>query len=264
MKILVTGHKGFIGSHMLKALDEHDTITYEWGETFPNLDGVDWVIHIGAISSTTEKNVEKIMLQNYDFSCQLLDECLQKNINFQFSSSASIYGLNENFTEDSPVDPRTPYAWSKYMFEKYASSKYDIANKKGLSLQIFRYFNVYGDGEEHKGTQASPYTQFLKQANDTGVIKVFTDSQNYLRDFIHVNKVIDVHKKFLNIKTTGVYNVGTGSARSFMEVAAIIATQTGATIEEIPMPQELLHSYQKYTCANLTKLTKTINEHLST
>jgi ADP-L-glycero-D-manno-heptose 6-epimerase len=173
MKILVTGYKGFIGSHMLKALDEHDTITYEWGETFPNLDGVDWVIHIGAISSTTEKNVEKIMLQNYDFSCQLLDECLQKNINFQFSSSASIYGLNENFTEDSPVDPRTPYAWSKYMFEKYASSKYNIANKKGLSLQIFRYFNVYGDGEEHKGTQASPYTQFLKQANDTGVIKVF-------------------------------------------------------------------------------------------
>lgn len=263
MKILVTGHKGFIGSHMLKCLSEHNTLTYEWGEDFPKLTNVDWVIHIGAISSTTEKNVEKIMAQNYDFSCQLLDECLDKNINFQYSSSASVYGLNEKFTEDSPVDPKTPYAWSKYMFEKYATSKYYIANDKGLSIQGFRYFNVYGDGEEHKKNQASPYTQFLKQANETGVIKVFTDSQNYLRDFIHVSKVVEIHRKFLNIKSTGIYNVGTGSARSFMEIAAIIATQTGATIQEIPIPQELLSSYQKYTCADLTKLTKTINEHLS-
>lgn len=264
MKILITGHKGFIGSHMLKSLSDHHVLTYEWGEAFPKLNNVDWVIHIGAISSTTEKNVEKIMAQNYDFSCQLLDECLDKNINFQYSSSASVYGLNEQFTEESPVDPRTPYAWSKYMFEKYAASKYHIASDKGLSIQGFRYFNVHGDGEEHKGNQASPYAQFLKQANETGVIKVFTDSQNYLRDFVHVSKVVEIHRKFLNIKTNGIFNIGTGSARSFMEIAAIIATQTGATIQEIPMPQELLHSYQKYTCADLTKLTKTINEHLST
>jgi len=263
MKILVTGHKGFIGSHMIKALADHKVITFEWQDNFPNLDGVDTVIHIGAISSTTESNVEKIMDQNYDFSCKLLDLCLTKNINFQYSSSASIYGLKEQFSEDSPVDPRTPYAWSKYMFERYAASKYEVAKEKNLSIQGFRYFNVYGDGEEHKGSQASPYTQFLKQANETGEIKVFEDSQNYLRDFVHVNKVIEIHKKFLNIKSTGIYNIGTGTARSFMEIAAIIATQTGATIKEIPMPQALIHSYQKYTCADLTKLTKTINEHFS-
>jgi len=249
MKILVTGHKGFIGNHILKSLNEHETLSFEWGDKFPNLKGVDWVIHIGAISSTTEKNVEKIMAQNYDFSCELLDKCIASNINFQYSSSASIYGLNEQFTEDSPVDPRTPYAWSKYIFERYAATKYELAKEKDISIQGFRYFNVYGDGEEHKGNQASPYTQFLRQANETGVIKVFEDSQNYLRDFVHVNKVVEVHKKFLNIKSTGIYNIGTGTARSFMEVAAIIATQTGATIQEIPMPQELLHSYQKYTCA---------------
>jgi len=264
MKILVTGHKGFIGSHVLKALSDHEVITFEWKDTFPKLDGVDTIIHIGGISSTTETNIEKIMTQNYDFSCDLLDKCLELNINFQYSSSASIYGHKEEFKEDSPVDPRTPYAWSKYMFERYAAEKYEIANQKNISIQGFRYFNVYGDGEEHKGGQASPYTQFLKQANETGEIKVFADSQNYLRDFVHVNKVVEVHKKFLNIKSTGIYNIGTGSARSFMEIAAIIATQTGATIKEIPMPQELIHSYQKYTCADLTKLTKTINEHFST
>jgi ADP-L-glycero-D-manno-heptose 6-epimerase len=264
MKILVTGHKGFIGSHMVKALSDHKVITFEWQDSFPALDDVSAVIHIGGISSTTESNVEKIMEQNYDFSCKLLDLCLSKNINFQYSSSASVYGLKEKFTEDSPVDPRTPYAWSKYLFERYAATKYEIAKEKNLSIQGFRYFNVYGDGEEHKGNQASPYTQFLKQANNTGEIKVFVDSQNYLRDFVHVNKVVEVHKKFLNIKSTGVYNIGTGSARSFMEIASIISAQTGATIKEIPMPQELLHSYQKYTCADLTKLTKTINEHLST
>jgi len=73
MKILVTGHKGFIGNHMLRALSDHNTITFEWGEVFPKLDGVDTVMHIGAISSTTETNIEKIMTQNYDFSCELLN-----------------------------------------------------------------------------------------------------------------------------------------------------------------------------------------------
>jgi ADP-L-glycero-D-manno-heptose 6-epimerase len=264
MKLLITGHKGFIGSNMVKALStDHDIITYEWGEEFPNISDCDCVIHIGAISSTTEKNVEKIMTQNYDFSCMLLDKCLQLKVNFQYSSSASVYGLNENFREDAPVDPRTPYAWSKYMFERYAQSKHDIAKDLNLSIQGFRYFNVYGHNEEHKGSQASPYTQFSKQASENGVIKVFENSQAYMRDFIHVNKVIEIHKTFLSIKSQGVYNVGTGSTKSFMEIASGIAIQTGATIEKIPMPSELAHSYQKYTCADLSLLTTTINEHLS-
>jgi ADP-L-glycero-D-manno-heptose 6-epimerase len=263
MKILITGHKGFIGSNILKALHEHEISTCEWGDPFPDVTGLDWVIHIGANSSTTERDVEKIMTQNYDFSCALLDRCIAQGVNFQYSSSASIYGMNQIFKEDAPVDPKTPYAWSKYLFERYAKTKYKLAESKGLAIQGFRYFNVYGEGEEHKGTQASPYTQFVKQANENNVIKVFEDSHLYMRDFVHVNKVIEIHKTFLKIKASGIFNVGTGTTRSFMEIATGIAMQTGATIQKIPMPEQLVHSYQKYTCADLSLLTKTINEHLS-
>ena len=121
MKILLTGYKGFIGSHMLTALlaAGHIVKVYEWGDPLPNVEGLDWVVHIGAISSTTERDVAKVMTQNYDFSVDLYEECRKHNVKFQFSSSASVYGLNKEFKEDSPVDPRTPYAWSKYMFERY-------------------------------------------------------------------------------------------------------------------------------------------------
>ena len=82
MKILLTGYKGFIGSNMLKMLEEHEVTTYNWGDASPSVAGLDWVIHMGAISSTTERNVEKIMLHNYDFSCWLLNECIANNVNF--------------------------------------------------------------------------------------------------------------------------------------------------------------------------------------
>ncbi len=104
------------------------------------------------------------------------------------------------------------------MFERYAQSKHDIAKDLNLSIQGFRYFNVYGHNEEHKGSQASPYTQFSKQASENGVIKVFENSQAYMRDFIHVNKVIEIHKTFLSIKSQGVYNVGTGSNMTYQNL----------------------------------------------
>ena len=145
MKILLTGHKGFIGSHMLKALAGHEVRTYEWGAD-PNLlttHDRDVCIHIGGISSTTERDVDKIMRQNYDFSCQLLDRCMNTGTHFQYSSSASVYGLNQEFCEDSPVDPRTPYAWSKYLCEYYHRQ-----HQGGNTVHGFRYFNVYGNQEE--------------------------------------------------------------------------------------------------------------------
>ena len=119
MRILVTGHKGFIGSNMVKELRDHDVDTYDWDGVVPGVMDYDWVIHMGAISSTTETDIEKVLTQNLDFSIALYDQCKRFGVNFQYSSSASVYGRGTEFNEESPVDPRTPYAWSKYLFERY-------------------------------------------------------------------------------------------------------------------------------------------------
>ena len=248
MKILLTGYKGFIGSNMLNALTGHEVSTFEWGDTLPEIKGLDWVIHMGAISSTTERYVEKIMHQNVDFSAWLLNQCVQHNVNFQFSSSASIYGMrNENFAEDQPVDPRNPYAWTKYLFERHAMT----INTDNIRVQCFRYFNVYGPNEDHKGDQASPYSKFTKQFKETGKIKLFENSNNYLRDFIPVEQVCKTHIDFFDVEESGVWNVGTGTPKSFLEVALSIAPLEA--IEYIPMPDNLKDSYQEFTCADMTK-----------
>jgi ADP-L-glycero-D-manno-heptose 6-epimerase len=243
MKILLTGHKGFIGSNMLKMLDGHEVVTYNWGDALPLVAGLDWVVHMGAISSTIERNIEKIMLQNYDFSCWLLNECIANNVNFQYSSSASIYGLGTEFVETSPVDPRTPYAWTKYLFERFANRECNIR------IQGFRYFNVYGSGEEEKGDQASPFYKFKKQAEENGFVKLFENSQHYRRDFVPVKQVCQTHIDFFNVKESGVWNVGTGAPISFYDVAK----QFTDNIIEVPLPDILKDSYQEFTCADMTK-----------
>lgn len=256
MKILVTGYKGFIGQNMVKELqkDGHELLLYEWGDGYVPLYGVDRVVHLGAISSTTYTNIPQILKQNYYFTTKLIKDCDARGIPIQFSSSASLYGTNNNtFCEDDPLDPKTPYAWTKLLVENFVDTKYF-----SIPIQIFRYFNVYGPHEEHKGSQASPYCQFTKQAKETKTIKVFEGSDGFYRDFIHVDKVIEVHKKFFDISVSGVWNVGTGECKSFMDVAIEISDQYNAKIEQIPMPDNLLNSYQKFTKANLDKLNSTL------
>jgi len=259
VNILLTGYKGFIGSHMLTALENagHNVSTYEWGEgPLPSVMEQEWVIHIGAISSTTERDVDKVLRQNFDFSRQLYDVCKTFGVNFQYSSSASIYGLGDTFSEDAPVDPRTPYAWSKYLFERYVRD-----HPSGSIVQGFRYFNVYGpEGEEHKGDQASPHYKFTKQAIAYGRIKVFDDSNLYRRDFIHVSEIVNYHLKFLDITASGVYNLGTGTTKSFLEVASEIGQRYPSIIEHIPMPEMLKSNYQKYTCADMSKTNETLQK----
>ena len=253
MKILLTGHKGFIGSHMLRALQAHghQVSVYDWGDILPSVMEQDWVIHMGAISATTERNVEKVMTQNYDFTVQLYEACHTFGVNFQYSSSASVYGLVSTFREDAELDPRTPYAWSKYLTERYIQQ-----HPMGARAQIFRYFNVYGpEGEEHKGSQASPYAQFKRQAAETGRIQVFEGSDKFLRDFVPVSRIVDTHLKFLTVKESGIWNVGTGQPRSFMDVAK----EFDVPVTTIPMPEILKDSYQKYTCADMTKMQQTLN-----
>lgn len=251
MKILLTGHKGFIGSHMLNALSDHEVTTFEWGETLPSIEGHDWVVHMGANSSTTERDIEKIMYQNVDFSVWLLRQCVKFGVDMQYSSSASIYGMRkENFKEDQPVDPRNPYAWTKYLFERHVSNL-DPKALKGIRIQGFRYFNVYGSNEDHKEGQASPYHTFTKQYKETGKIKLFENSENYLRDFVPVEQVCKTHIDFFDVKESGVWNVGTGTPKSFLDVALSIAPVEA--IEYIPMPEKLRDSYQSYTCADMSK-----------
>lgn len=243
---------------MVSALSsDHKITAFEWGDPLPVVQGMDVVIHLGAISSTTERNVEKVMKQNYDFSVWMLNQCIKFGVHMQYASSASVYGQNMKFAEDSPVDPKSPYAWSKYLFDHYVSQ----ITSSHPYIQGFRYFNVYGPNEDHKGNQASPYHKFEKQAKETGIIRLFEDSDKYQRDFVSVQKVIDVHKKFLYIPETGIWNVGSGVAKSFLDVADEISQRHKCSYEFIPMPEEVKRQYQYYTCADLKKLHNTMRKY---
>ncbi len=252
MRVLVTGYKGFIGKNLVRYIKENtnwELTTFEWGETFPGVIDQDWVIHLGAISKTTERDLDKVMLQNYEFTKQLFDNCKSFGVNLQYSSSASLYGLGTEFTEDSQLDPRTPYAWSKYLCERHHR-----LHQGGNIVQGFRYFNVYGNDEEHKGGQASPITQFRNQ----NPIKLFENSHNYLRDFIAVEDICRIHVEFVNVRQSGIWNVGTGKTTSFQTIADLVSAKTNSGIVQIPMPDILKHSYQSYTCSDNTKLEKTL------
>jgi ADP-L-glycero-D-manno-heptose 6-epimerase len=124
-----------------------------------------------------------------------------------------------------------------------------------LKIGIF----LFKDLDIHKGDQASPYYKFEKQAKETGVIKLFEGSDKYLRDFVPVEKIIEVHQRFWGVSESGVWNVGTGRATSFESVARMIADKYGARVEYIPMPDSVKKQYQTYTCADLTRLEKHFN-----
>jgi len=261
MKILVTGYKGFIGSHVYNFLIEegHDVVGYDWDEShgcIPYVRDMHWVIHLGAISSTTEKNVSKVFAHNYDFSIKLYNECCAYGVNMQYASSASVYGDLKSFSEDSDCRPLNAYAWSKYMFDRYVHT-IDICNK--ITCQGFRYFNVYGTNEEHKGDQASVFTKFKNQAIQDGKIKVFENSENYKRDFVCVDDIVQVHKQMLWKKDRGVFNVGSGTATSFQKVAELCSKKLGVPIEYIPMPDNLKNQYQEFTKADISKLNKIVD-----
>lgn len=256
MKVLITGYKGFIGQNLVKYIKDNtdwELSLYEWGEDILSVMEQDWVIHIGAISSTTERDLDKVMRQNVDFTKTLFDACKTYGVNLQYSSSASLYGMGQDFKETAQLDPRTPYAWSKYLCEYYHKQ-----HQGGNIVQGFRYFNVYGNYEEHKGSQGSPISQFSQQAK-SGEIKLFYNSEQYQRDFVAVEDVCRVHIEFIKkVKTSGIWNVGTGKTCSFQRIADLISKKYNASIKYVDMPEILKHSYQEYTCADLTNLEDSI------
>src|SRR6056300_344188 len=159
-RVVVTGSEGFIGKNLCPYLEKRgiEVVPYDikFGGSLPPLNGIDAVIHLGANSSTTETDLKKILNENFIFSGTLYQLCANMDIKFQYASSASVYGVADTFQEDQFCIPLSPYAYSKYMFDNW------LLNEKH-PYQGFRYFNVYGPHEEHKGDQASPITKFVNK-----------------------------------------------------------------------------------------------------
>jgi|TARA_R100000081_G_scaffold92194_1_gene73210 ADP-L-glycero-D-manno-heptose 6-epimerase len=248
MTALVTGHKGFIGQNVynfLKVMGKDPIgvdIRNAWSflENFNKWDTITEVYHLGAISDTRETDLDKIYNYNIDFSRALFEACAINGITVKTASSASVYG---NLVHE--VNPLNYYSLSKltmdYWIEEHMSH-FPL-------IQSFRFFNVYGEGEEHKvrnGT-ASPVSSFIHQAKTNGVIKVFEGSEDFMRDFVCVRDVVSLMVN--NGEPSGVYDLGTSHPISFQMVAELVSAKYGAKIKEVPFPKDLDGKYQIFTSA---------------
>jgi len=258
-RVLVTGARGFIGKNLCAYLEQKGYNVTKFdialGDSgIPDLSNQDIVIHLGANSSTTETDLKKILEQNFEYSVDLYEMCELYEIKFQYASSASVYGVSKTFKESDFCKPLSPYAFSKYMFDCW------LMNQQ-YPYQGFRYFNVYGLGEDKKGDQASPISKFIKQSLTNGEIKIFEKSEKYKRDFVCVDDVCEVHFRMLKSDACGVFNVGTGQPVSFKDVADAVKSNSHCMITEIPMPKQLKGQYQKFTKADNSKLSEIIGEY---
>jgi ADP-L-glycero-D-manno-heptose 6-epimerase len=288
MSILITGFNGLIGS---KLFHEHpnslgievladnvflsgrklDPIKIE-----PTQQGfieaitkrqVTAVIHMGAITSTMERDVQKFKRWNIDFSNNLLDACLVTNTKFIFASSQAVYGKLSNISEDVTIlPPNNPYAYSKFKTEEHLVKKLS-QHETSQTVVALRLSNVYGLNELHKGAMASTIFQFWNSAKTGNSIKVFSVPEkvkgSQSRDFISVDQVTHAIDLILSEKTplTGIYNLGSGIATEFKDLANIVmkVAECNPGLEFVEMPLEISENYQWHTKANISKLQKRIN-----
>ena len=243
--IILTGYEGFIGKAFEKKLDPENLYRVGQGgadlfiEQYEDWDKVDLILHQGAISSTVETDLNKIHKYNVDFSIKLFEKAIEHQIPVKYASSASVYGTNSH----GEMNPLNYYAISKLQVDYWVLDNID----KFKSIQGFRYFNVYGDGEEKKGDQASPVSKFTKQIKESGKLKLFKGSTNYFRDLICVDDIVNIVLN--NKKPSGIYDLGTSNPVSFEQVAEWVATKYNGEIEHISFPPHLKNKYQGYTCA---------------
>ncbi|HCM2154968.1 TPA: ADP-glyceromanno-heptose 6-epimerase [Vibrio parahaemolyticus] len=287
--IIVTGGAGMIGSNIVKALNEagiNDILVVDNlknGKKFKNLVDLDItdymdrddfltqimagddfgpieaIFHEGACSATTEWDGKYMMLNNYEYSKELLHYCLDREIPFLYASSAATYGDTDTFVEEREYEGAlNVYGYSKQQFDNYVRRLWQDAEEHGETLsQItgFRYFNVYGPREDHKGSMASVAFHLNNQLNAGENPKLFAGSESFKRDFVYVDDVCKVNLWFLENGVSGIFNCGTGRAESFEEVAkAVIKHHGKGQIETIPFPEHLKGAYQEFTQADLTKL----------
>lgn len=282
--IIVTGGAGFIGSNIIKALNDkgHTDIlvvdNLKDGTKFANLadlniadymdkedflisiladedfGDVEAVFHEGACSSTTEWDGKYMMDNNYQYSKELLHWCLEHQIPFLYASSAATYGgRNSDFIEERQFEaPLNVYGYSKMLFDHYVRN---ILPEAQSQVCGFRYFNVYGPREGHKGSMASVAFHLNTQLNNGENPKLFEGSDGFKRDFIYVEDVASVNLWFWENAVSGIFNCGTGRAESFQEVAdAALKYHQSGEIEYIPFPEKLKGRYQAFTLADQTKL----------
>ena len=306
MYYVVTGACGFIGANLVKALNERgisdiiavDNLTRadkflnladceiadyldkrEFLEMVENgqLDGgVDAILHQGACSDTMETDGRYMMANNYRFSLALLDFCAEQETPFLYASSASVYGGGGIFREEREFEsPLNVYGYSKFLFDQIVRHRLPGADSQ---VAGFRYFNVYGPREQHKGRMASVAFHHFNQYRASGRVRLFEGYGGYgngeqRRDFVYVGDVVKVNMDFLESRTSGIYNLGTGRAQSFNELAAATVNACRALegkpaqsvaelvaqgiIEYIPFPDALKGKYQSFTEADLSELRAT-------
>jgi len=284
--IIVTGGAGMIGSNIVKALNEigHTDIlvvdNLKDGTKFINLvdldiadycdkddfiasimagddiGEIDVIFHQGACSATTEWDGKYLMHNNYEYSKELLHYCLEREIPFFYASSAATYGDKTEFVEERKFEgPLNAYGYSKFLFDQYVRT---ILPEASSPVCGFKYFNVYGPKEQHKGSMASVAFHLNNQILNGENPKLFAGSEHFLRDFIYVGDVAQVNLWAWQHGISGIFNLGTGKAESFLEVAQAVLKHHGkGEIETIPFPDHLKSRYQEYTQADLTKLRAT-------